>query len=170
MVDDPAADDDERDEYCYRHPKRATALACLECGRPICVDCAQHGAVGLRCPECAHMPRAARGVIPRTALARGTGAALIVAIVLGVVLWAANIPFLMLIAAYVGGALTGAAARRASGGFRDAALARSAAICAAIGFGALPGLALLQGAPLGALLFDVLGVAIAAWAAWDRAS
>jgi len=39
--------------YCYRHPDRATRLACSECGRPICVDCSQDSAVGQKCPECA---------------------------------------------------------------------------------------------------------------------
>jgi len=39
--------------YCYRHPDRATRLACSECGRHICVDCSQDSAVGQKCPECA---------------------------------------------------------------------------------------------------------------------
>jgi membrane associated rhomboid family serine protease len=39
--------------YCYRHPGRATRLACSECGRQICVDCSQDSAVGQKCPECA---------------------------------------------------------------------------------------------------------------------
>jgi membrane associated rhomboid family serine protease len=39
--------------YCYRHPDRATRLACTECGRPICVDCSRDAAVGQKCPECA---------------------------------------------------------------------------------------------------------------------
>jgi membrane associated rhomboid family serine protease len=38
---------------CYRHPDRATRLACSQCGRPICVDCSHDAAVGQRCPECA---------------------------------------------------------------------------------------------------------------------
>lgn len=38
---------------CYRHPDRATRLACSECERPICVDCSYDAAVGQKCPECA---------------------------------------------------------------------------------------------------------------------
>lgn len=38
--------------YCYRHPDRATRLACSECGRPICVECSNDAAVGQKCPEC----------------------------------------------------------------------------------------------------------------------
>jgi membrane associated rhomboid family serine protease len=36
---------------CYRHPDRETGLACSECDRPICTDCAYHAPVGLRCPD-----------------------------------------------------------------------------------------------------------------------
>ncbi|HZS30555.1 MAG TPA: rhomboid family intramembrane serine protease [Gaiellaceae bacterium] len=37
--------------YCYRHPDRETGLACSDCGRPICADCATFAAVGIRCPD-----------------------------------------------------------------------------------------------------------------------
>jgi membrane associated rhomboid family serine protease len=37
--------------YCYRHPDRETGLACSECGRAICPDCATFAAVGIRCPD-----------------------------------------------------------------------------------------------------------------------
>jgi membrane associated rhomboid family serine protease len=40
-------------ETCYRHPSRETAVACSNCGRPICPDCMTTTAVGMRCPECA---------------------------------------------------------------------------------------------------------------------
>jgi len=49
--------DDEDDLPCYRHPGTLTALACSECDRPICGDCARHAPVGLRCPDCAPRPR-----------------------------------------------------------------------------------------------------------------
>jgi membrane associated rhomboid family serine protease len=38
---------------CYRHPKRATGVACSSCGRPICPDCMTSTPVGMRCPDCA---------------------------------------------------------------------------------------------------------------------
>jgi membrane associated rhomboid family serine protease len=38
---------------CYRHPDRETAVACSNCGRPICPDCMTTTQVGMRCPECA---------------------------------------------------------------------------------------------------------------------
>ncbi len=37
---------------CYRHPSRETAVACSNCGRPICPDCMTSSPVGMRCPEC----------------------------------------------------------------------------------------------------------------------
>jgi membrane associated rhomboid family serine protease len=37
---------------CYRHPSRETAVACSNCGRPICPDCMTPTPVGMRCPEC----------------------------------------------------------------------------------------------------------------------
>lgn len=52
--------------YCYRHPDRETGLACSECGRPICADCATFAAVGIRCPDHAGTRKpAARAIRPR---------------------------------------------------------------------------------------------------------
>jgi membrane associated rhomboid family serine protease len=49
--------------YCYRHPDRETGLACSECGRPICPDCATFAAVGIRCPD--HAGSGQRRATPR---------------------------------------------------------------------------------------------------------
>jgi len=38
---------------CYRHPDRATGLACSRCGNPICAECSRDNAVGQLCPTCA---------------------------------------------------------------------------------------------------------------------
>lgn len=37
---------------CYLHPDRETGLRCVQCGRPICGQCAQVASVGQLCPEC----------------------------------------------------------------------------------------------------------------------
>ncbi len=50
---------------CYRHPRVQTAVTCSDCGRPICTDCMNFGAVGIRCPDCAGVP-----VGPRKAVAQ----------------------------------------------------------------------------------------------------
>ncbi len=52
--------------YCYRHPDRATRLACSECGRPICVECSNDAAVGQKCPECAAPVGRSRVIDART--------------------------------------------------------------------------------------------------------
>jgi membrane associated rhomboid family serine protease len=65
----PAMVDDEADlAPCYRHPDRLTGIACSNCGRPICTDCATQTPVGQRCPECTGRQRVLR---PR-AVAAGT--------------------------------------------------------------------------------------------------
>jgi membrane associated rhomboid family serine protease len=52
--------------YCYRHPDRETGLACSECDRPICADCATFAPVGIRCPDHAGARKpAARAIRPR---------------------------------------------------------------------------------------------------------
>lgn len=38
-------------EYCYRHPDRETGLHCIQCGRPICAECATMTSVGQLCPD-----------------------------------------------------------------------------------------------------------------------
>ncbi|MBL8064588.1 MAG: zinc-ribbon domain-containing protein [Chthonomonadaceae bacterium] len=40
------------DQFCYKHPKVATQLACGRCGRPVCTKCVVLGPAGSRCREC----------------------------------------------------------------------------------------------------------------------
>jgi membrane associated rhomboid family serine protease len=49
-------------ETCYRHPGRETAVACSNCGRPICPECMTSTPVGMRCPECASQRTEARTI------------------------------------------------------------------------------------------------------------
>ena len=164
-------DDDHETLYCYRHPSRETALQCLECERPICVDCATHGAVGIKCPDCSRTSKAARGVIPTQRLVRGIAAGTVVALVLGTILYAAPIAAFRIIIGYLIGMATGEVTRRASGGYRDPVLARGASIAAAVGVGVLPVLDSLSAGAFGAyLVFSLLAAAAAAWAAYTRAS
>ncbi|WP_306363392.1 rhomboid family intramembrane serine protease [Nocardia sp. CC227C] len=37
---------------CYRHPDRATGLACTRCGRPACPECLRSASVGQHCVDC----------------------------------------------------------------------------------------------------------------------
>lgn len=165
-------DDDEPETFaCYRHSDRQTALRCKDCDRPICVDCAVQGAVGIKCPDCARVSRAARGVVPTARLARGIVAGAAVALVLGVLLTSINLPFVGIILAWLAGIGIGEATRRASGGYRDPLLARVAVVAALVGFLALPLLALLATGVVGAgLAWSVIGAGVAAYAAYHRAS
>lgn len=168
---DTVDDDDPDMAPCYRHPKELTALRCNQCDRPICVDCAVQGAVGIKCPDCARTPRAARGVVPVERLMRGIVVAAVVAGVLGGVLSIVRIPFIGIILAYAAGAAAGAAARRASGGYRDPVLAKAASAFAAVGMLALPLFEVLAlGVDPSVLVWAAIYGAAAAYGAYTRAS
>src|SRR5918994_5733791 len=66
----------EQVQFCYRHPKNETAVACSSCGRPICPDCMVFAAVGIKCPECAGQPAGIKRASTRArrSAAVGTGA------------------------------------------------------------------------------------------------
>jgi hypothetical protein len=163
-------DDDEPETWpCYRHPNRQTALRCIECERPICVDCAVQGPVGFKCPDDARTSRAARGVVPTHRLARGIAAGLVVALVLGSALAVANVPFFGLILGYFVGAATGAVTKRASGGYHDPMLAKAAA-CAVVGVLAVPAFWVVTGSSVGTwLIYKLVAAAFAAYGALTRA-
>lgn len=46
------SDDEDQELFCYRHPDRSTALRCYNCGKPICISCANKTPVGYICPDC----------------------------------------------------------------------------------------------------------------------
>jgi membrane associated rhomboid family serine protease len=58
---------------CYRHPKNETAVACSNCGRPICTECMVFAAVGIKCPECAGQPSGISRAAKRTRTSAGAG-------------------------------------------------------------------------------------------------
>ena len=62
--------------YCYRHPDRETGLACSECGRPICADCATFAPVGIRCPDHAGVRRSPATKMRPRPVRRAPGVAL----------------------------------------------------------------------------------------------
>ncbi|MCW2949594.1 MAG: hypothetical protein JWN41_607 [Thermoleophilia bacterium] len=173
----PAPDDVEDDDPellpCYRHPSRLTALHCIECERPICTDCAVAAAVGLKCPDDARIPRAARGAVPATRIVRGAVAAFVVAGFLGTLLDVLQLVvgsyFFGLILGYAVGAAVGVVARKASGGYRDPTLAIIAAVAAAAGMLALPVIDLLDGGHVTPFAVKLVAAGVAAYAARQRA-
>lgn len=65
-------------QVCYRHPSRETGVSCSSCGRPICHDCMNFAAVGIKCPECAGRPTGARAAAKRVRAGAGTGTGAVV--------------------------------------------------------------------------------------------
>jgi membrane associated rhomboid family serine protease len=65
-------------QVCYRHPRTETAVSCSHCGRPICTDCMVFSAVGIKCPECAGRPAAAKRATSRVRAVAGEGSGFIV--------------------------------------------------------------------------------------------
>jgi hypothetical protein len=69
---------------CYRHPGRETAVSCSNCERPICTDCMVYTPVGIKCPDCARLPRSAIVSLRPDRAARAIGAAIGVGAAMGV--------------------------------------------------------------------------------------
>jgi hypothetical protein len=122
---------------CHFHPHTETSVRCVECDRYICPKDFVPTPVGYKCPECARqLPSASRVVKPKQLLVATLAADLVgiggsyLLVALGLRFWLAGILL---------GMLSGEAARRASGGHRDKAIAATAAMSVIIG-GALFGI------------------------------
>src|SRR5918992_990193 len=110
----------EQVQVCYRHPSNETAVACSSCGRPICTDCMVYSAVGIKCPECARLPRSAIVRLRPDRAARALAAALLGGAAMGfgiLVLQGVGL-FFALIIGYLVGLGMGELVLRASGRFR----------------------------------------------------
>jgi hypothetical protein len=68
---------------CYRHPGRETAVSCSNCERPICTDCMVYTPVGIKCPDCARLPRSAIVRLRPNRAARAIASAAVGGLVLG---------------------------------------------------------------------------------------
>ena len=80
----PAANEELR---CARHPDTPTRLRCTRCARPICPRCFVRTPVGLRCDECAGVRALPTYTAAPDVLLKAGGAAMLVAVVVGVI-WA----------------------------------------------------------------------------------
>lgn len=68
---------ENRDNYCYRHPKRQSFVLCQRCTRTVCVECQTPASVGVICPVCMKEMRKNRTPGQKRAArrwGRGTGA------------------------------------------------------------------------------------------------
>ncbi len=120
--------------HCANHPKVETYVSCSDCGKPICPDCMVQAAVGIKCRDCARLPRSARVILRPATAARAAGAAFAVGSGFGVVLAVAGgygVGFFTFVIAYFVGLLTGRAVLAAAGRYRAPATAWIAAAGAA---------------------------------------
>jgi hypothetical protein len=70
---------------CATHPDVETNLRCGKCGKPICPKCMVDTPVGARCRDCAKVSRAPTFRLSTAYYLRAAGAALGMAIIIGVV-------------------------------------------------------------------------------------
>ena len=109
---------------CANHPSVETYVSCSSCGKPICPDCMVQSAVGIKCRDCARMPRSAQVRLRPAKALRAVVAALAIGIVIGVVLAAVRVGGLGFFAFFIAvgiGILVGEGTKRAAGYFRGEA-------------------------------------------------
>ena len=113
--------EEEAAPRCANHPKVETRVSCSNCGKPICPDCMVHAPVGVKCRDCARMPRSAlvrlKPAKAATAIAATAGAA----IAIGVALAALNgtgFGFFGFLVAFGVGAVMAEIVTRTSGYYR----------------------------------------------------
>jgi hypothetical protein len=107
---------------CANHPDRETLVHCSSCGKPICPDCMVYSPVGVKCKECARLPRSARVTLQGARLVRTVLVALVVGTGLGLayyfLLGSIGFFFLGFFVAIGLGYLVGEAVLRASAYYR----------------------------------------------------
>jgi len=158
---------------CANHPKVETGVSCSSCGKPICPDCMVPAPVGIKCRECARMPRSARVRLHGdkavravlVALGTGTGFGVVLAFAGGL-----GVGFFTFIVAYFVGLLTGRATLWGAGYYRGTSTGWIAAGGAAWSYVIA---AVVIAASVGGnarAFIQVLGLAIAAFIAYREAS
>jgi hypothetical protein len=159
--------------HCANHPKVETYVRCSNCGKPICTDCMVQSAVGIKCRDCARLPRSARVSLKPDRAARALGAAFVGGGLAGTLLaylGTTGVGFLSFIIAYGVGIGMGRLVLAASGRYRSTTTAWIAAGGAAWAYvvAALWVAYSLGGDPRVAI--QVLGLLIAAFFAHREAS
>jgi hypothetical protein len=170
------------EQSCANHPGRMTMVTCSTCSKPICPDCMVYSAVGIKCAECARMPRSSRVTIKRNRLAWAIVAGLWAGTAVGFayyyILGAVNFFFFFFFVAAGIGYLIGEAVKRASGHYRGKATAVVAAASTIWAF-VLPPLVsglISLGASWNVVVFALTGRGIINWVvmafsanlAWSR--
>lgn len=123
----------EQTLICINHPGEETRVRCGACDRPICVRCMRESSVGMKCPDCARLPRrAVRIGKPRHYIAASAAAFAAAALLGGFVTWF-MIPFWGFILPLLAGFAIGSIARKVSGGVRHAPIQALVGLATAIG-------------------------------------
>lgn len=121
-----------REQFCANHPDRPTMVTCSACGKPICPDCMVYSAVGIKCKECAKMPRSARITLSGKrflwAVTAGLGAGTALGFAYYFILGSIGFFFLFFFVAAGIGYLVGEAVSRASGRYHGLKTAVVAAL------------------------------------------
>ena len=167
---------------CANHPDRETRVRCSNCGKPICPDCMVYSAVGIKCRECARLPRSALVTLKPERAVRAVLAALGAGTAVGFAYYfllstAGFLYFLFFLGAGIG-YLVGEAVVRASGHYRGvetALIAVGGTVWAFLGPPVLTSL-VLSGLRWNAVIFTVsrgsvttwLVMAVAGYFAWQR--
>jgi hypothetical protein len=127
-----------REQSCANHPGRLTMVSCSGCGKPLCPDCMVYSAVGIKCRDCAKMPRSSRVTLTQWRLVRaaaaGLGAGTAVGFAYYYILGAIGFFFLFFFVAAGIGYLVGEAIRRASGYYQGVQTALIAVLSTAWAF------------------------------------
>ena len=106
---------------CANHPSVETLVSCSNCGKPICPDCMVHAPVGVKCRDCARMPRSALVRLKPEKAATAVAAAAGAAARMGVALAALNgtgFGFFGFLVAFGVGAVMAEVVTRTSGYYR----------------------------------------------------
>ena len=159
---------------CYRHPSRETAVSCSNCERPICTDCMVYTPVGIKCPDCARLPRSAIVRLRPDRAARAIATALGVGTLMGIgiVLLQGVGLFFALILGWLIGIGMGEAVLAASGRYRGPTTG-GVAVGGCIWAYSVPyilyyGLDLGDVARSASVAWVVIGALIACYVAWNR--
>jgi hypothetical protein len=160
-------------KYCVNHPRVETGVSCSNCGVPICPDCMVPAPVGIKCRECARMPRSARVRLRPDRAAKAAGTSFGIGTAVGALLLlggGTGIGFLTFIVAYFVGMGIGRATLRASGVYRSSNVGWIAAAGAGWAY-VLPGVLLAVTSDRPAVAgVQGLGVLIAGFIAYREAS
>ena len=171
-----------QEQFCANHPGRPTMVTCSDCGKPLCPDCMIYSAVGIKCRECARMPRSSRVTLKSGRLLRaaaaGLGAGTAIGFVYYYILGSIGFFFFFFFVAAGIGYLVGEAVLRAAGHYHGLQTAVVAVLSTLWAFLIPPVIAsfLSFGVSWDAVVFTLSGrgvinwviMAVAAYLAWSR--